>query len=183
MQGGALGGNVEVMRPSIPAFGSVLAAAFALQQPPVLRTPAPSATQRQVMAVVDSAMAAINSGDMIALSNLMTDSAQVYAARDRNGAPAFVMRTVASQRATGRRAPIIERGFNPDVRVAGTFASVWLPYDLWADGKWSHCGVDQFTLVLVGNAWRIVNLTYSVEQPPVCRMHPDGAPPGFKPPV
>jgi hypothetical protein len=42
--------------------------------------------------------------------------------------------------------------------------------------------VDQFTLVRVGTAWRIVNLTYSVEQPPVCRMHPDGPPPGYKPP-
>lgn len=142
-----------------------------------------SPQQARVMAVVDSAMAAINSGDMIALSNLMTDSAQVYAARDRNGAPAFVMRTAASQRATGRRAPIIERGFDAEVRIAGTFASVWLPYDLWADGKWSHCGVDQFTLVLVGTTWRIVNLTYSVEQPPACRMHPDGPPPGLKPPV
>jgi hypothetical protein len=57
-----------------------------------------------------------------------------------------------------------------------------LPYDLWAEGKWSHCGVDQFTLVRVGTTWRIVNLTYSVEQPPVCRMHPDGPPPGYKPP-
>jgi len=142
-----------------------------------------SPAQRQVMAVVDSAMAAINSGDLIALSNVMTDSAQVYAARERDGAPSFVMRTTMSQRAMGRRAPIIERGFDPDVRIAGTFASVWLPYDLWAEGKWSHCGVDQFTLVLVGKVWRIVNLTYSVEQPPVCRMHPDGPPPGYKPPA
>ena len=141
-----------------------------------------SPSQRQVMAVVDSAMAAINQGDMIALSNLMTDSGQVYAAREREGAGSFIMRTAASQRATGRRAPIIERGFDAEVRIAGTFASVWLPYDLWAEGKWSHCGVDQFTLVRVGTAWRIVNLTYSVEQPPVCRMHPDGPPPGYKPP-
>jgi hypothetical protein len=142
-----------------------------------------SPAQAQVMAVVDSAMAAINAGDLVALSNVMTDSAQVYAARERDGAPAFVMRTAASQRAMGRRAPIIERGFDPEVRIAGTFASVWLPYDLWAEGKWSHCGVDQFTLVRVDTAWRIVNLTYSVEQPPVCRMHPDGPPPGYKPPV
>jgi hypothetical protein len=106
----------------------------------------------------------------------------VYAARQRDGAAAFVMRTVASQRAAGRRPPIIERGFNPDIRIAGNIASVWLPYDLWAEGKWSHCGVDHFTLVRVGKVWRIVNLTYSVEQPPACRMHPDGVPPGYSPP-
>lgn len=141
-----------------------------------------TATQAAVMAVVDSAMAAINSGDMIALSNVMTDSAQVYAARLVAGKPGFTMRTAASQRAAGRRNPIIERGFDADIRVAGGFAAVWLPYDLWAEGKWSHCGIDLFTLVQVGTAWRIVNLTYSVEQPPACRLHPDGTPPGYKPP-
>lgn len=123
-------------------------------------------------------MAAINSGDMVALSNTMTDSGQVYAARDRTGGPIVTMRTAASQRAAGRRGPIIERGFAAEVRVAGTMASVWLPYDLWIDGRWSHCGIDHFTLVQVGPAWRIANLTYSVEQPPACRMHPAGPPAG-----
>lgn len=141
-----------------------------------------SATRAAVLAVVDSAMDAINRGDMVRLSDLMTDSGQVYAARERNGAPGFTMRTAASQRAAGQRAPIIERGFDAEVRVAGSMASVWLPYDLWQNGAWSHCGIDQFTLVQVGAAWRIVNLTYSVEQPPACRMHPSGPPPGHRPP-
>ncbi|WP_461414165.1 hypothetical protein [Gemmatimonas sp.] len=156
-----------------------MASALPAQRPAARSlTPAQSA----VMAVVDSAMAAINSGDMIALSRVMTDSAQVYAARLVAGKPGFTMRTAASQRAAGRRTPIIERGFDADIRVAGGFAAVWLPYDLWAEGKWSHCGIDLFTLVQVGTAWRIVNLTYSVEQPPACRLHPDGTPPGYKPP-
>lgn len=141
-----------------------------------------SSAEVAVRAVVDSALAAINSGDLIALSNLMTDSAQVYGAREEGGVKTFSFRTAASQRAAGRRAPIIERTFGGDVRVAGSMASVWLPYDLWAEGKWSNCGVDQFTLVQVGDAWRIVNFTYSVEQPPACRMHPDGPPPGYRPP-
>lgn len=156
------------------------AGALSAQASPPRRPP--SLEQAAVLAVVDSAMAAINAGDMVALSAVMTDSAQVYAARDRTGTPMFAMRTAASQRAAGRRPPIIERGFDADIRIAGTIASVWLPYDLWAEGKWSHCGVDHFTLVRTGAAWRIVNLTYSVEQPPACRLHPAGTPPGYAPP-
>jgi hypothetical protein len=159
-----------------------LPATLAAQQRPAAAAPRRTAAQSAVMAVVDSAMAAINSGDMIALSNVMTDSGQVYAARDRNGVPVFTMRTAASQRAAGQRPPIVERGFDAEVRIAGTMASVWLPYDLWIDGKWSHCGIDQFTLVQVGSAWRIANLTYSVEQPPACKLHPAGTPPGHTPP-
>jgi hypothetical protein len=142
------------------------------------------AVRTAVLAVVDSALGYINTGNMTGLSDMMTPEGQVYAARERDGAGgAFTMRTVAAQRATVQRAPIIERGFNPTVHLAGTIASVWLPYDLWADGKWSHCGIDHFTLVKVGSAWRIANLTYTIEQPPACRMHPDGVPKGLKPPM
>ena len=143
---------------------------------PVPPPPPPPPAHAAVLAVVDSALAAINTGDGNALSDVMTDSGQVYAARERDGVPTYTMRTAASQRAAGRRPPIIERGFDAEVRIVGTMAWVWLPYDLYTNGKWSHCGVDQFTLVQVQSAWRIVNLTYSVEQPPACRMHPSGPP-------
>lgn len=136
-----------------------------------------------VMAVVDSALGHINSGDLIALSDLMLPEAQFFPAREQAGrGGTYTVRTVAAQRAAGKRAPIIERGYDPIVRVAGTIASVWMPYDLWAEGKWSHCGIDLLTLVQVGSTWRIANFTYTIEQPPACRMHPDGVPPGYAPP-
>ncbi len=142
--------------------------------------PTDSATAA-VLALVDSALIVINSGDLNALSDLMIPEAQVFPARERDGAGTYSARTVASQRAVGRRAPIIERGFDPEVRIAGTIAMVWLPYDLYADGRWSHCGIDLFTIVRVGRVWRIANLTYTVEQPPACREHPDGVPLGMTP--
>lgn len=89
------------------------------------------------MAVVDSAMRFINTGEVARLSDLMTPEAQVYAASTRSGRPDYRMRTAESQRAAGRRDPIIERG-------------------------------------------RIANLTYSIEQPPACRVHPDGPAPGTR---
>jgi hypothetical protein len=133
-----------------------------------------TATQRAVLAVVDSAMTFIQSGEMMRLSDLMTPEAQIYATTAREGAPSFRLRTAPQQRATGNRSPIIERGYHADVRVAGTMAVVWMPYDLYVDRQWSHCGVDVFTLMRDGAAWRIVNLSYTVEQPPACRVHPSG---------
>jgi hypothetical protein len=53
---------------------------------------------------------------------------------------------------------------------------VWMPYDLYMDGTWSHCGADVFTLVKSGTAWRIATLAWSAEQPPVCEKHPAGPP-------
>lgn len=142
---------------------------------------APAPASAAVMAVVDSALTHINAGDLAALSDLMLPEAQVFPSRDRDGEGVYTVRTVAQQRAAGRRPPIIERGFDAEVRVSGTVAVVWLPYDLYAEGAWSNCGADILTLVRVGSAWRIANFTYSVEQPPACREHPAGTPPGQRP--
>lgn len=69
-----------------------------------------------------------------------------------------------------------ERMWMPEVRVQGSLASVWAPYDFYVHGEFSHCGVDAFHLVRVGNEWRVQGLVYTVQQPPDCRMHPDGPP-------
>lgn len=135
-----------------------------------------------ILAVVDSAFATINAGTFEKLSDLMVSEGRVFRVRVADGIAQYTTRTTAEQRAIGPLPAIVERGFAPEVRIAGPIAMVWLPYDLYADGKWSHCGVDIFTLVRSGNAWRIANLTYSVEQPPQCRVHPSGPPAGLKVP-
>ena len=43
-----------------------------------------------------------------------------------------------------------------------------MPYDFYIDGKWSHCGVDAFTMLKSDGRWRIASLSWSVEQPPAC---------------
>jgi hypothetical protein len=71
---------------------------------------------------------------------------------------------------------VAERGFRPTVLVSGPLAVVWLPYDLYVNGSWSHCGIDAFTLVRNAGAWKIAALAWTVEQPPACERHPDGPP-------
>ena len=60
--------------------------------------------------------------------------------------------------------------------VSGGVAMVWMPYDLYVNGAWSHCGADVFTLVKSGGAWRIASMAWSAEQAPVCEKHPAGPP-------
>ncbi|MEO6444105.1 MAG: hypothetical protein ABIZ91_11920 [Gemmatimonadaceae bacterium] len=111
----------------------------------------------------------------------MLPEAQIYSARQREGQILYRMRTANEERNTPPGAAIAERGFDAEIHVSGPVAVVWLPYDLYAGGRWSHCGVDVFTLIQVAGAWRIANLSYSVEQPPACREHPAGPPAGLRP--
>ena len=134
------------------------------------------ADRTAILAVVDSAMARISRNDFAGTAELMLADAMTYrvaTAGDplRYGADtreAFA-KVVPQQRLT-------ERGFDAEVRISGRMATVWLPYDFHVDGKWSHCGVDIFTMLKVGDTWRIAVLAWTVEQPPACKPHSAGTP-------
>jgi hypothetical protein len=40
---------------------------------------------------------------------------------------------------------------------------VWGSYNLWINDKFSHCGVDAFTLLKTDSGWKISSLSYSKE--------------------
>lgn len=148
------------------ALGPIVAVASAQENPEA----------RAVIAVADAALAAITTGDMTAFTDLMIPEALVVPTSTRDGVPRYRVRTRAEQRASSQTAKVVERGFRPEARVNGTLAMVWYPYDLYLDGKWSHCGVDVFTLVRTAQGWRIATMAWSAEQPPACEKHPDGPP-------
>ena len=132
----------------------------------------------EVVSVAYAALEAVSREDMVALTDLMLDEAFVVAVGGPEGSTEYRSRSRAVERAQVFDADIVERGFDPEVRISGRLATVWLPYDLYVDGAWSHCGIDTFTLLRVGAEWRIASLAYTVEQPPACREHPDGPPGG-----
>jgi hypothetical protein len=138
---------------------------------------APADDRAQVLAVADSALAAISRNDFVAFTDLMLDSAVSFSAGERDGKAWTSFRTRAQERATKSDRMFTERGFDPQVMVSGPLATVWLPYDFYLDGAWSHCGVDVFTMLKTEAGWRIATIAWSVQQPPACKAHPDGPPP------
>lgn len=128
-----------------------------------------------VIAIADSALAAITRGDAVGLTDLMVPEAVMFPTSTRDGVTAYRVRTREAQR-TAAINGVVERGFRPTAMVNGGVAMVWMPYDLYVNGAWSHCGADVFTLVKNGNTWRIATLAWSAEQPPVCEKHPSGPP-------
>ena len=138
--------------------------------------PARATDTAAVREIAEAALAAITIEDWGALTDLMVDETVIVAAVERQGTHQYRARTPEQERNGPTDVDIVERGFDPDVRVAGNVGLVWFPYDLYVDGEWSHCGVDVFTLIRTDAGWRIASLIYSVEQPPACRPHPAGPP-------
>ncbi len=159
----------------------LVVAALAVALPLTLEAQSPPDEQAAVLAVAESALAAVSRSDFAAFTDLMLDSAVTFSAGERNGQFRVQFRNRAQQRATPSGGRYTERGFHPEVRISGPLAMVWLPYDFYLDGKWSHCGVDAFTLLKSSGGWQIATLVWSVEQPPACQRHPAGPPPGAAP--
>jgi len=47
--------------------------------------------------------------------------------------------------------------YDPKVEVNGDWAMVWGRYVFFANGKLSHCGINQFNLVRTETGWKIAN--------------------------
>ena len=72
---------------------------------------------------------------------------------------------------------LLERMWNPLVRVHGPLAEVWTPYDFHQGGRFTHCGVDSFTLVRGPKGWQVASIVYTVETVG-CAPSPLGPPKG-----
>lgn len=130
--------------------------------------------EEAALSVAHAALRAISEEDPIGLTDLMIEGAITLAMPTGGRTPRLTTRE--ETRARPMNSDFVERGFDGRVEIVRGLATVWLPYDFYRDGEWSHCGIDLFTLVQVEDDWLISSLAYTIEQPPRCSKHPDGVP-------
>ena len=53
---------------------------------------------------------------------------------------------------------------NPKVLIHNGIAVLWADYKFYINGKFSHCGVDAFSLIKIDNNWKIASIIYTVEK-------------------
>jgi hypothetical protein len=53
---------------------------------------------------------------------------------------------------------------NPKVLIHKRIAVLWADYKFYIDGKFSHCGVDAFSLLKTADGWKIAGIVYTVEK-------------------
>lgn len=119
-----------------------------------------------VLAAVQAFFDAMAAKDAAAAAKLTIGDGVFHSVREIDGKE--VLRTSAIQAFVdslpAQKGQLRERLWEPEVRVHGSIAMVWTPYDFWIDGKRSHCGIDLFTLVKTAGGWRIGGGAYTVEK-------------------
>ena len=112
--------------------------------------------------------------DAAAAAAVLVPEARFFVPRDGEPARTFTGKEFAEGVGT-RKVAVLERFWNPEVRVRGPIATIWTPYDFWSDGKFSHCGIDAFDLIKTADGWKISGGTYTVERTG-CAPSPLGPP-------
>ncbi|MBW0177074.1 hypothetical protein [Sediminibacterium sp.] len=51
-----------------------------------------------------------------------------------------------------------------DIKIHNGIAMAWVPYEFLVNEKFSHCGIDVFTLIQTPAGWKIVNASYTIDQ-------------------
>lgn len=69
----------------------------------------------------------------------------------------------------------LERIWNPTVLEHGSIAIVWAEYDFHLNGKFSHCGIDSFSLVKTATGWKIASIS-DTHETSGCSPSPLGPP-------
>ncbi len=71
---------------------------------------------------------------------------------------------------------LLERMWEPEVRIDGPIATAWAPYDFHRGGEFSHCGIDAVQLVRGDAGWRILSVIYTLHGEALCEPSPLGPP-------
>lgn len=141
------------MRPPLIAL---LLAAFASLS--LHAAPADSPDEQAVLAPIHAMFAGMSARDAAAIRKPTLPGGTMVLMRD--GKPVqMTFEDFATRVGKPGKEAIEERIHDPLIKVDNDLAVVWAPFDLYVDGKVSHCGTDLFNLVRQDGEWRIASVT------------------------
>lgn len=114
---------------------------------------------KDALAVVNKLFDAMAAADAAAIIATGTKENQLVAVQKmRDGKTRIsVLGSEAFSKFFTKPGSVKEIMYAPKVETNGDWAMVWGRYVFFADGKLSHCGINQFNLVRTDAGWKIAN--------------------------
>ncbi len=114
--------------------------------------------EESVKATITHFFEGMKKADTVLLKSTLSTTAILQTIKNKNGDISISDESIAAFIAfVGKQQPgaADEQIVFETVKIDGTLASVWTPYKFYFNGKFSHCGVNSFQLVKLGNVWKI----------------------------
>lgn len=126
---------------------------------------AATAERDSVIRVIEDFFAAMTARDVDRMRSLMSEDGMIYGYRESADGLKVLRQTHAEylgSLATGS-GKLVERFWEPRLMLHGRLATVWTPYDFHVDGQFSHCGVNNFSMLRTDTGWIITGVVFSIE--------------------
>lgn len=124
------------------------------------------ADESQVLATVQKFFDSMTAKDTAAARQILVTEGTYFSVREEEDGTTMRGSTNREylERLASTADDLRERMWDPQVMIHEGVAVVWARYEFQVNGRFSHCGVDAFSLVRIDGQWKIAGIVYTVEQ-------------------
>lgn len=120
--------------------------------------------EKEVKLVINQFFDALKNQDTVLLKKVCLVEGQIWVVNQTKSPSQSYMRFIKDDlNAFDPKTQLLETPKSFDIKIQKDLATAWVPYTFHVNHKFSHCGVDIFTLIRKNKQWRIANITYTIE--------------------
>ena len=116
---------------------------------------AQNTSEKEIVKPIENLFHAMKSADSLGVKNAFSSSAILQTFNKNNEIRTEKVEGFAKQVGSSKVGDLDERFTISKVLVDGNMASIWVPYQFYYKGNFSHCGVNSFQLAKLNNEWKI----------------------------
>lgn len=116
---------------------------------------AQNTSEKEIIKPIENLFNAMKSADSLGVKNAFSGSAIMQTFGKNQEIRTDKVEDFAKQVAASQAGDLDERFTISKILVDGNMASVWVPYQFYYKGNFSHCGVNSFQLAKINNEWKI----------------------------
>ena len=116
---------------------------------------AQNTSEKEIIKPIVNLFNAMKSADSHGVKNAFSGSAIMQTFGKNQEIRTDKVEDFAKQVGASQAGDLDERFTISKILVDGNMASVWVPYQFYYKGNFSHCGVNSFQLAKINNEWKI----------------------------
>ena len=116
---------------------------------------AQNTSEKEIIKPIENLFNAMKSADSLGVKNAFSGSAIMQTFGKNQEIRTDKVEDFAKQVGASQAGDLDERFTISKILVDGNMASVWVPYQFYYKGNFSHCGINSFQLAKINNDWKI----------------------------
>ena len=116
---------------------------------------AQNTSEKEIIKPIENLFNAMKSADSLGVKNAFSGSAIMQTFGKNQEIRTDKVEDFAKQVGSSKVGDLDERFTISKILIDGNMASVWVPYQFYYKGNFSHCGVNSFQLAKINNEWKI----------------------------